>query len=204
VPAPEIENVVLNALRERFGAYDNGRQPTFADDRDRTERQLERVVIKAQTIEVHFAGDAEHLEGTSTGTASDCDVGDLPQTIVTVPWSTATFAEVKGILHSSSSSPTMSSETREVLLFAIAKARMWIDNLVQGQVASFSEIAAQEGKVERHIRLLAALAFVSPRIITAIMDGSASADLTVTRLAQPLAHSWPEQEWCIQPRTHEK
>jgi hypothetical protein len=113
VPAPEIENVVLNALRERFGAYDNGRQPTFADDRDRTERQLKRVVMKAQAIEIHFAGDAEHLEGTSTGTASDCDAGDLPQTIVTVPWSAATFAEVKGILHSPSSSPTMSLETRE-------------------------------------------------------------------------------------------
>jgi site-specific DNA recombinase len=160
-------------------------------------------MTSAQAIEVHFAEDAEHLEGTSIGTASDCDARDLPQTIVTVPWSAATFAEVKGILHSPSSSPTMSSETREALLSAIAKARMWIDDLVQGRVASFSEIAAQEGKVERHIRLLAPLAFVSPQIITAIIDGSASADLTVTRLAQPLAHSWPEQEWRIRPRTHQ-
>jgi site-specific DNA recombinase len=60
-----------------------------------------------------------------------------------VPWSAGTFAEVKGILHSPSSSPTMSSKTREALLRAIAKARMWIDDLVQGRAASFSEIAAQ-------------------------------------------------------------
>ena len=46
-----------------------------------------------------------------------------------------------------------------------------------GRVGSFSEIAAHEGKVERHIRLLTLLAFVSPRIISAIMDGSAPADL---------------------------
>ena len=33
----------------------------------------------------------------------------------------------------------------------------------------------REGKVERHIRLLAPLAFVSPRIITAIADGKNAA-----------------------------
>jgi site-specific DNA recombinase len=203
VPAPEIESLVIKALRERFAATDDREQPRFSDDRELIEYWLDHVVIKAQAIEIHFAGDAKHLEGTSIGTASDCDARDLPQTIVTVPWSAATFAEVKGILHSPSSSPTMSSETREALLSAIAKARMWIDDLVHGRVASFSEIAAQEGKVERHIRLLAPLAFVSPQIITAIMDGSASGDLTVTRLAQPLAHSWPEQEWRIRPRTHQ-
>jgi DNA invertase Pin-like site-specific DNA recombinase len=203
VPAPEIESLVIKALRERFAATDDREQPRFADDRELIEYWLDHVVIKAQAIEIHFAGDAEHLEGTSIGTASDCGARDLPQTIVTVPWSAATFAEVKGILHSPSSSPTMTSETRKALLSAIAKARMWIDDLVQGRVASFSEIAAQEGKVERHIRLLAPLAFASPQIITAIMDGSASVDLTVTRLAQPLAHSWSEQEWCIQPRTHQ-
>jgi site-specific DNA recombinase len=60
-------------------------------------------------------------------------------------------------------------------------------------------VAVQVLKVERHIRLLTPLAFVSPRIIAAIMDGSAPADLTVTGLAQPLAFSWTEQERRIHP-----
>jgi site-specific DNA recombinase len=47
---------------------------------------------------------------------------------------------------------------------------------------------------ERHIRLLAPLAFLSPRIITAIIDGTAPADLTVTGLAKALPDSWAEQE----------
>jgi hypothetical protein len=71
---------------------------------------------------------------------------------------------------------------------------IWINELVEGRLGSFSEIAKREGKVERHIRLLTPLAFVSPRIIAAIMDNSAPADLTVTGLAQPLAFSWSEQE----------
>jgi hypothetical protein len=43
-------------------------------------------------------------------------------------------------------------------------------------------------------RLLAPLAFVSLRIIAAIVDGSVPADLTVTGLAKALPCSWAEQE----------
>src|SRR5260370_41850233 len=71
-----------------------------------------------------------------------------------------------------------------------------------GRVGSFSEIADREGKVERHIRLLVPLVFVSPRIISAIMDGSVPAGPTVTGLAQPLAYSWIEQERRIRSLTH--
>jgi hypothetical protein len=95
----------------------------------------------------------------------------------------APFAEVKGIVHSPAPRPAMSAESRDMLLTAIAKARRWIDDLVTGRSASFEEIAKREGKVERHIRLLAPLAFVSPKIVAAIVDGSAPANLTVTGLA---------------------
>ena len=54
-------------------------------------------------------------------------------------------------------------------------------------------IARREGKVERHIRLLAPLAFVSPRIVSALLDGTAPADLTLTKLARALP-CWAEQQ----------
>jgi site-specific DNA recombinase len=88
----------------------------------------------------------------------------------------------------------MSPESRDVLLAAIAKARSWIDDLMEGRAASFAEIAKREGKVERHIRLLAPLAFVSPRIIAGIIDGSAPGGLTVTGLAKSLPCEWNSQE----------
>ena len=89
---------------------------------------------------------------------------------------------------------SLNTEARDALLGAIAKARLWIDDLVEGRVGSFSEIGVREGKVERHIRLLAPLAFVSPRIVSEIFDSVAPADLTVTGLAKRLAFSWAEQE----------
>ena len=74
------------------------------------------------------------------------------------------------------------------------KARGWIDDIRLGRIGSFAEIAEGEGQGERHIRLLAPLAFLSPRIIAAIVDGTAPADLTVTGLAKALPYSWIEQE----------
>ena len=46
-------------------------------------------------------------------------------------------------------------------------------------------------------RLWAPLAYLSPRIIAAIVDGTAPADLTVTGLAKTLPYSWCEQERSI-------
>jgi site-specific DNA recombinase len=40
-------------------------------------------------------------------------------------------------------------------------------------------------------------AYISPRIIAAIVDGTAPVDLTVTGLAKRLPYSWAEQEQII-------
>jgi site-specific DNA recombinase len=72
--------------------------------------------------------------------------------------------------------PTMKAETHEAQLAAIAKARGWIDEIRLGRIGSFAEIAEREVQGERHIRLLAPLAFLSPRIIAAIGDGTAPTD----------------------------
>jgi DNA invertase Pin-like site-specific DNA recombinase len=197
VPAPEIESVVLKALREHFGSNESYDQPTVVDDRDRIERQLDRIVIQAEALEIHLTESTEHPAGLRTDTSSNSEAGDVPPSIITVPWSAVSLATVKGILHSPSPRPAIKSETREVVLGAIAKARIWIDDLVEDRVSSFAEIAKRERKVERHIRLLAPLAFVSPQIISKIIDGTARPGLTVTGLAKGLAYSWAEQEHII-------
>ena len=103
-------------------------------------------------------------------------------------------AAVKGIIHVPAHNTPIKPGRREALLIAIAKARNWIDDLAHGRVASFAVIARREGKVERHIRLLAPLAFLSPRIVSALLDGTAPADLTVMALVRALPYSWTEQE----------
>ncbi len=114
--------------------------------------------------------------------------------MITLPWAAPSFAAVKGIVHAPAANAPMKPESRDALLSAIAKARSWIDDIKLGRLASFAEIAERENKGERHIRLLAPLALLSPRIIAAIAGGTAPADLTVTGLAKALPYSWAEQE----------
>jgi hypothetical protein len=65
---------------------------------------------------------------------------------------------------------------------------------VEGRAASFAEIAEREGKADRHIRFLAPLAFVSPRIVLAIAEGSLAGHLNATKLVKSIDCSWAEQE----------
>jgi site-specific DNA recombinase len=198
VPAPEIEAMVVQALRGHLKAKGAPEHPAPTDDRDLVARNIERVVIAPEAIEIRLTDvtNAHEEPDSRDDGINDQHPLDGGSTTIALPWTAPAFTAVKGILHAPNQHPTMKPETRDALLTAIAKARGWIDDLVGGRVASFAEIATREGKVERHIRLLAPLAFVSPRIIAAIIDATAPADLTVTALAKTLPSSWAEQEQC--------
>jgi hypothetical protein len=60
--------------------------------------------------------------------------------------------------------------------------------------STIDDIAAREGVGDRNVRRLLTLACLSPKLIKAIADGSAPADLTVTSLAAALPHDWAAQE----------
>ena len=193
VPAPDIEAIVVEAVRAHVEADDRHAPAAPDSDRDLIERHLARIIVKPDAIEVQLADTITDRETRAGHDGDPTDDARHPVTIA-LPWAAPAFIAVKGIIHTPSQGPTLKPETRDALLIAIAKARRWIDDLVDGRVASFAEIATREGKVERHIRLLAPLAFVSPSVIAAIVDGATPADLTVTGLARALPHSWAEQE----------
>jgi site-specific DNA recombinase len=100
------------------------------------------------------------------------------------------FASVKGVVHQPEAKPTLKQETWDAILLAVAKARSWIDDLASGRVQSLAETAEREGKVERHIRLLTPLAFISPHRLAAIIDGTGPHHATVTALAQAVPYRW--------------
>jgi site-specific DNA recombinase len=178
VPAHEIEVLVIGALRGH--AHGEGQCPMT--DRELIDQKADRIIIAPQAIEIQLRK-PEVEDGQEEAS---------PPCVLTVPW-TATATTEKGIVHSTSSKPAMSDADRDLLLTAIAKARRWVDDLAEGRAGSFAEIAQREGKVERHVRFLAPLAFVSPRTISAIANGSVSA-IKVTDLAKAAVHSWTAQE----------
>jgi site-specific DNA recombinase len=196
VPAPEIETLVCDSVRRHLAAMDAADHQTALADRELVQRHVARVIVKPQALDVWLIPTCE-ASAQAEDPVDDPAPCHSPTTTITLPWTAPSFAAVKGIIHAPCAKPTMKAETREALLTALAKARGWIDDIRLGRIASFAEIAEREVQGERHIRLLAPLAFLSPRIIAAIVDGTAPADLTVTGLAKTLPYSWCEQERSI-------
>ena len=205
VSAPEVEGLVLAAVRRRLS---DGRDGTKElTDRELLAAYVQRIVLCPQRIEVTLRNTASTPEQTEEPTPPDqaSSLSDLDESqsrslsakenkVLLIPWIRTKTGARRGIASEPANRPTLDPRTRAALLLAIGKARAWVDDLANSRVASFTEIAESEGRVERHVRLLAPLAFVSPRIIAAIVDGSLPADVTVTSLARGLPHSWAEQE----------
>jgi hypothetical protein len=186
IPAADVETLVVEALRKRDSEMSKNTSSKPLPDRDLIERHVVRIIIHPRTIDVHMQ--------RQTLTSGNRRIGRSRSGIISLPWSAPSSTAAKGVLHSSSPGRSMNPESRDTLLAAIAKARVWIEDLKEGRASSFAEIAEREGKVERHVRFLAPLAFASPQVISTILDGSAPAGLTVTGLAKSLPYSWAEQE----------
>src|SRR5262245_59749435 len=193
VPAPEVESLICDGVRRQLAAIGRAEPANSLTDRELIERHVARVIVAPQALEVCLNPASEASAQVDDPTPDNPTTGS-PLITIALPWTAPSFAAVKGILHEPSEKPPMKPESRDALLIAIAKARKWIEDIRLGRLASFAAIAEREAVGERHIRLLAPLAFLSPRIIAAIADGTAPADLTVTGLAKALPCSWAEQE----------
>jgi len=191
VPAHEIETAVVNALREHLDKSSAGGNESAVTERELIEQQVERIVIQLQSLEIHLVSRSGLERGEPENEALESQNAASPT--ISVPWAAAPIGGAKGIVHSPSSEPAMSQQNRDRLLTAIAKARAWIEDLAEGRAASFEEIAEREGKAERHIRSLLPLAFASPRIISAIADGSMPIS-GIIDLAKASVFDWREQE----------
>jgi site-specific DNA recombinase len=80
------------------------------------------------------------------------------------------------------------------LIKAIARGRAWFEELATGRARSLQELAKRDGISRRYIRRLVGLAFLSPQLVEAILQGRQSVELTATRLTEPdLPLDWTEQ-----------
>ena len=80
------------------------------------------------------------------------------------------------------------------MLKAVARARVWFDELASGRVRSLAEIARNEGIGKRYVERLSRLAFVAPAIVEAICQGQAAelnAESLLNHIDLPL--EWPAQ-----------
>jgi DNA invertase Pin-like site-specific DNA recombinase len=169
VPAPEIEALVIAALRA-----DRQVNPDLSDG-DLIRNNVHRVTIHEGRIEI-----ATHAEE------------DAP---IHLPWSPPSAQRRRDIIVPDGSDPQlrpMKVEDRARILKAIATGRAWLDELVSERVGSTEALATRERCSERSIRMTLSLAFLSPKVVQAILAGRLPRGIGITHLAG-LPASWSEQ-----------
>src|SRR5205807_10631381 len=86
-----------------------------------------------------------------------------------------------------------SSKCDPALIKAIVRGRAWFEELATGRARSLNELAKRDGISRRYIRRLVGLAFLSPELVEAILQGRQSVELSATRLTQlDLPLDWTE------------
>ena len=83
---------------------------------------------------------------------------------------------------------------RDPALVRAMRAAAWFDELASGRARSLHDLAMRDGVSRRYIRRLVSLAFLSPQLVEAILQGRQPVELTATRLTElDLPLDWAEQ-----------
>jgi DNA invertase Pin-like site-specific DNA recombinase len=179
VPAPDLEALVLKALAEGSCACSpNCGDRDWTDQPELIRSLIERIVVRSGAIEI--------VRVSPEG-------GVQPAPIV-VPWSPVSGRRRREIIGVDVRVVRpIRSETRARLVEAIAKARQWLNELLSGQVSDAHEIAERESCSERSVRMTLTLAFLSPVIVQAALEGRLPHGIGLSSLTDaPL--NWKEQQ----------
>ncbi|MCP4560329.1 MAG: recombinase family protein [Bosea sp.] len=171
ISAPEIEAAVLNALRadEIIGAVDLSTAAQLAE-------RVSRITLHPDRLAIVLNSETKSAAAT-----------------LVVPFAWQSAGRRQGIAHEPASRPRIDPVSAQTLMAGVARSRRWMVELLAGSV-SIAGLAGQAGIDARHLRQLLPLACLSPRIVEAIANGTAPANLTLSALTSTLPHDWAEQE----------
>jgi hypothetical protein len=216
--AREIEEAVIRILAdalnsparlvERFGAADipgdqirkllsrAGRMAAAlggsSGERAKTVRELvEKIIVNEKTLIIKLRRGAlldRDLPSGASEAASDSAVE-----LTAAAAFTRRGAETKLVLPGLAQQ-THGSKCDPALIKALVRGRAWFEELATGRARSLQELAKRDGISRRYIRRLVGLAFLSPQLVEAILQGGQPVALTATRLTElDLPLGWTEQ-----------
>jgi len=96
-------------------------------------------------------------------------------------------------LQLSPDAPGSKARSDPSLLRAIARAYDWADRMVRGEIANQRSIAAKTGHNERYVSRILPLAFLSPDLIEAILEGKQMARLSLHGNLRNIPADWSQQ-----------
>jgi DNA invertase Pin-like site-specific DNA recombinase len=168
VPATEIESAVLAALQPHRGraASETGSDPI---------RIIERVVVARNQLSISLTrSDAEDVDGVNG---------------ISIPWST----NPKASLGSVESDDEHVGAHNEGLIQSVVRAHAWKQSLLDGIHDSVEKLAGANRLHPKVVRQALRLAFLSPDVISAILEGRQPAALSLAQIPKLLPLSWTNQ-----------
>jgi hypothetical protein len=178
VPAPEVEALVVDAVRKRL------KEPTATTDHKLISENVGRVEIHASQIVIKVARKGDRKSNRKTDNA-----------VLYSPWKKSQMKRRREIIAPASAGQDIRpirSETRLALVTAVAYGRRWLDEIVMGNVADAEEIAAREKCSVRQVNMTISLAFLSPTLVAAATDGRLPRGVGIARLRDAPAE-WSKQ-----------
>jgi site-specific DNA recombinase len=164
LPAAEIESAVLAALQPHQAQDGSAANPVEI---------LERIVVAR-----------DHLLITIAGTP---DGDSAPQKIKTA-WS----IKAKGVATVVEGNDGPEGAQNESLIQSIVRAHGWMRSLQNGAYQSIEQLAEANSLHPKVVRQALRLAFLSPDITSAILEGRQPKELSLARIPKLLPLSWIE------------
>jgi site-specific DNA recombinase len=178
VPASDIENIIIKSLNEHLIAHKE--KPAFGlihvRDGKAALEQIARIDVYEDRLAVRMkSADAEEPS----------DPAD--DHLLSIPWQKPPSRRPRQILiphdiPKNEIRPTR-IERRARLVSAIARGRRWLDEIVSGSVTDVQQIASRQKCSVRQVNLTISLAFLSPDLVRAAVEGRLPRGVGVERLS---------------------
>jgi len=180
VPAAEIEELLIRSVRERLDL------PHSIDDKAIVESRIKRISIHTGHLLIEVSPEDEAgEEGSNT-----------PSVLIQVPWQKQSSKRRREVLLPATKTATdnrpIRSETRVTLVAAIARGRRWLDEIASTPGVTAESIAQRESCSPRKVNMTISLAFLSPVLVKAALDGRLPRGIGVTRLCD-MPPEWSRQ-----------
>ena len=178
IPATEVETLVIDAVRKRLN-----------DSNAVTDCNLVKTHVNC--VEVQTERLAIKLARKSSQKAN----GKTHNTTFYIPWRKNALRRRREIIVPVSAGHDIRpirSETRVALVASIASGRRWLDEIVTGNLADVDQIAGREKCSVRQVNMTISLAFLSPTLVKAAIDGRLPRGIGIARLRDAPAE-WGRQ-----------
>jgi site-specific DNA recombinase len=157
---------------------------------------LSRVMVESGSVAIELRA-LRLMEYLSAGKESPAPAIQLSQhlgaqiIILTCPFRFVRHGKALRLIIGNDQAPPVASSA--AILKAVARARLWYDQIVTGEAASIRDLARTHNLTPRYVRQILPFASLGPTAIQAIIEGQCRPSITLNALADRIPLEWAQQ-----------